>query len=181
MSAVPGNLTEHKLRERAKFMRDAGHNDDAELDIEAADLIAALTSPPKAGAGEQVLLREAAELADEIWASLDEVRRETNLTDSWYSVAEIEGQRIIDFARRIATPEPRGNVRVTDEMVERAARGIFDSWSDQTTTRMTWDEALVASHDPAKYPKMARIVPLCRAEARAALEAALNPEQVETP
>lgn len=77
-------------------------------------LHAALTSPPKAGAGEPVLLREAAELADEIWASLDEVRRETNLTDSWYSVAEIEGQRIIDFARRIATSEPRGDVREED-------------------------------------------------------------------
>lgn len=65
----------------------------------------AFTSNPKAGAGEPVLLREAAELADEIWASLDEVRRETNLTDSWYSVAEIEGQRIVEFARRIATPQ----------------------------------------------------------------------------
>lgn len=32
--------TETKLRERAGFMLDAGHNDDANLDIEAADLTA---------------------------------------------------------------------------------------------------------------------------------------------
>jgi hypothetical protein len=39
---LPGNLTEHKLRQRAKSMLDAGHADDADLDIEAADLISAL-------------------------------------------------------------------------------------------------------------------------------------------
>ena len=42
MSRVPGNLTEHTLRQRAKSMLDAGHADDADLDIEAADLISTL-------------------------------------------------------------------------------------------------------------------------------------------
>lgn len=116
----------------------------------------AFTSNPKAGAGEPVLLREAAELADEIWASLDEVRRETNLTDSWYSVAEIEGQRILDFARRIATPEPRWDrVRVTNEMVQRFAVELAAALDGPHPTPDAWIE----------YEGVAR----------ATLEAALNP------
>ena len=42
MSRVPKNLTEHKLRQRAKSMLDAGHTDDADLDTEAADRIPTL-------------------------------------------------------------------------------------------------------------------------------------------
>ena len=42
VSRVPKNLTEHKLRQRSKSMLDAGHADDADLDIEAADAISAL-------------------------------------------------------------------------------------------------------------------------------------------
>jgi hypothetical protein len=42
VSCVPKKLTEHKLGQRAKSMLDAGHADDADLDIEAADLISAL-------------------------------------------------------------------------------------------------------------------------------------------
>ena len=42
MSRVSKKLTEHKLRQRSKSMLDAGHADDADLDIEAADLISAL-------------------------------------------------------------------------------------------------------------------------------------------
>lgn len=37
-----GDLVIVKLRERAGFMREAGHNDDAELDEEAADCLTAL-------------------------------------------------------------------------------------------------------------------------------------------
>jgi len=42
VSRVPGNLTEHKLLSRAKSMLDAGHADDADLDIEAANAISTL-------------------------------------------------------------------------------------------------------------------------------------------
>jgi len=64
---------------------------------------------------------------------------------------------------------------VTEERVEAAAKAIFDTWSAQTSywPPMTWEDAQRAAAHPADFPKMARIVPLCRAEARAALLAAL--------
>jgi hypothetical protein len=42
VSCVPKKLTEHRLRQRSKSMLDAGHTDDADLDIEAADRISTL-------------------------------------------------------------------------------------------------------------------------------------------
>jgi hypothetical protein len=59
------------------------------------------------------------------------------------------------------------------DMVEIVARAIFDTWaaSDLSPSRMTWDEALTASKRPSEFPKIAKIIPICRAEARAAIEA----------
>jgi Ni,Fe-hydrogenase maturation factor len=68
-----------------------------------------------------------------------------------------------------------------ETMVERCARAIFDTWSaDQdgyAVHRMTWQDAVRAARDPEKFPKMAKIVPLARAEARAVIDALMEPTQ----
>lgn len=46
--------------------------------------------------------QQAEELANEIWSDLDEVRRQTNLTDVWGVIAEACGDDIIRFAEKIA-------------------------------------------------------------------------------
>lgn len=47
------------------------------------------------------LRREAEELASEIWSDLDDVRRQTKLTDAWACIAEMCGDDIIRFAYRL--------------------------------------------------------------------------------
>jgi Lar family restriction alleviation protein len=84
---------------------------------------------------------------------------------------KVVGYRVYDPA----SPPAVAAGGVTEERVEAAAKAIFDTWSAQTSywPPMTWEDAQRAAAHPADFPKMARIVPLCRAEARAALLAAL--------
>ena len=60
---------------------------------------------------------------------------------------------------------------VSDADVELAAQAIFETWALHEDSEMKWSDAVAASRAPDAYPKMARIVPLCRAEARAAAAA----------
>jgi hypothetical protein len=71
VSRVPKNLTEHKLRQRSKSMLDAGHTDDANLDIEAADLISALERE----------LEEARALNNKYAWERDKARKERDATE----------------------------------------------------------------------------------------------------
>lgn len=75
------------------------------------------------------LRRKAAELAERIWWDLDEVRRETKLTDVWAMWAERAGDEIIAFSSA-CQPTPIEPVAVTEAMVERAARAIASTAYD---------------------------------------------------
>lgn len=95
-----------------------------------------------------------------------------------HAEAVAEQKRFASFvvdALNAASPPAVAAGGVTEERVEAAAKAIFDTWSAQTSywPPMTWEDAQRAAAHPADFPKMARIVPLCRAEARAALLAAL--------
>lgn len=62
----------------------------------------------------------------------------------------------------------------TDTLREAVARAIFETWAKASYKHdhpMRWDEALQALAAQDKYPKMSVIVPMCRAEANAALSA----------
>lgn len=65
-SSPVSELVAGKLRERAGFMREAGHNDDAELDEEAADRLTALEA-------ENARLREALSAAGLSNAWIDKI------------------------------------------------------------------------------------------------------------
>lgn len=60
---------------------------------------------------------------------------------------------------------------LTDEHAEPSAQAIFAKWAKTEGSNMTWDDAIKAATEPAKYPNMVRVVSLCRTWARAALTA----------
>lgn len=122
------------------------------LEIVLKRLRAALTSPPKAGAGEPVT-----------W-------RVKDFADGWiYHTDEARARRLAEHMSGAlveplyATPEPRRDgVMVTDEMVEAACVGYWPAH---------WQQGHIHTDDKSSI----------RRHMRAALEAALNPEQGETP
>jgi hypothetical protein len=62
----------------------------------------------------------------------------------------------------------------TDVEIEAAAQAIFKTWADENRSDTTWAEALVAEKSPDLYPAFAKVAPLARKEARAALIAAAD-------
>lgn len=62
---------------------------------------------------------------------------------------------------------------ITDEMVEAAAEAIFETWREREGAEASWEAALKATEAPNEYPKLCRAVDLARAEAKAALTAAM--------
>lgn len=61
---------------------------------------------------------------------------------------------------------------MSESMLERVARAIFDKWREREHAEITWEDAL-AGHAAgcSEYPHMHRTVELAREEARAAIEA----------
>lgn len=57
------------------------------------------------------------------------------------------------------------------ELIEAMARAIVEEWAKLEGSDATWHEFMLAFKSPDKHPKMAKVVPMARAEAEAALSA----------